>query len=265
LKAISEKPEKGGNGMRICLITLVLALMTAGLALGAKDETLVLCLSFDDETTTDLSVYNNQCEPKGSISFTDGKFGKAIQFEPGSYVEIPTSDSLNPDLFKGEFTIAMWIKPTMTGDTWEHLWRSRPVQSGHNTLFINVNGTVSWRGMVGGNWTVLCETGAGTVKADEWTHVAVVSDKSNFIIYVNGEEAAKSKFQETDGNIQTYFLANDGISAERYAGAMDEVRVWNRALSKDEIVDTMNKGASELFPVCSIGSLPAIWGALKGR
>lgn len=203
---------------------------------------LVLWLRFIEGAGMDIKDYSekgNNGKASGNIQWVDGVMGKgdkAMRFEPGSYVNIPPSDSLIPDLFRSPFTIAMWIKPDLTGNTWQHLWRSMPVSSGHNTFFINTDGRLSWRGRVSGTWTVLCETSPGVVRAGEWTHVVVVGDGTSFRIYVNGSRAQESGFQNTDGSIENYFLANDGAtSGESYGGVIDEVCVWRTALKEDEI------------------------------
>jgi hypothetical protein len=206
-----------------------------------KSDKLVLWLRFIEGSGADVKDYSgkgNNGTASGSTQWVDGAMGKgdkAMRFEPGSYVKIPTSDSLSPDMFKSPFTIAMWIKPDLTGNTWQHLWRSMPVSSGHNTLFVNTDGRLSWRGMTP-SWTVLCETSPGAVKAGEWAHVAVVGDGTSFRIYLNGSPIQESSFQDTTGGIESYFLANDGVTAgEAYGGIIDEVCVWRAALKEEEV------------------------------
>ena len=46
-------------------------------------------------------------------------------------------------------------------------------------------------------------------------------------------------------------------------GLIDEVRIWNRALTEDEVIDQMNKGHLELFPVDPRQKLATTWGTLK--
>jgi hypothetical protein len=99
----------------------------------------------------------------------DGKVGKGLELEKGNRVEIAASDSLHPNLFQEDFTLAMWINPTREGDTWQQLWRSRK-DDNHSTLFLNNDGTLSWRGDVGEGWTIIAEVLADP-PAEEWSHI----------------------------------------------------------------------------------------------
>jgi len=228
------------------------------------DESLVLCLPFDEgagDEAEDLSKYGNNGTAVPKADWVDGKLGGAIQVTSGSgHVEIPASDSLTGDTFIESFTLTAFVRPALTGDTWQHIWRSRPVESGHNTLFVNIGGFLSWRAMVGGSWTILCE--GGVISADEWQHVAMVSDGKNFKMYVNAELAKETNFMETDGAIQTFYVGGDAMS-ENYTGAIDEVSVWNRALSEDEIRTLCTEGVEAFLSVDPAGKLAATWGKIK--
>jgi len=205
-------------------------------------DKLVLWLRFVEGTGTkvkDFSGKGNNGVATGSVQWVEGAMGKgdkAMRFEQGSYLNIPGSDSLGGDIFRNPFTVAAWIKPDLSGDQWQHILRSKPLGSGHNTLFVNIDGRLSWRGFVSGTWTVLCETQPGLVKAGEWAHVAVVGDGSKYRIYVNGSIGAETPFIQTDGGIQNFFLAFDNDQwMERYSGVIDEFCVWVDALKEDEI------------------------------
>ena len=120
---------------------------------------------------------------------------------------------------------------------------------------------MSWRGIVGGAWTTLCESAAGGIVPDEWQHVAVVSDEVNFRIYVNGEMVAETAYAVTDGAIETFYVGGDGQS-ENYTGGIDEVALWNRTLSDDEINAVMD-GVGSTQAVDSADKLAIKWGSIK--
>ena len=48
-----------------------------------------------------------------------------------------------------------------------------------------------------------------------------------------------------------------------FLGLIDEVRIWNRALDEDEVIDQMEKGYFELFAVDPRQKLATTWGHLK--
>ena len=173
--------------------------------------------------------------------FVDGKFGYALAFET-SRVAIPASDSLTPDLFQGSFTLVAWINATRAGNMWQQIFRSMiAADISSDTLFINYDGRLSWRGRAGGAWAGgMCETAPGVVPANEWTHVAVTGDNVNFRIYVNGILSQESVFQTTDGANVTYYIGGDpSWRGESYTGMADDVRIYNHALNQDDIRSAM--------------------------
>ncbi|MCY3627257.1 MAG: LamG domain-containing protein [Gammaproteobacteria bacterium] len=118
---------------------------------------------------------------------------------------------------------------------------------------------LSWRGQVAG-WTVLCQSEGGIVEKDKWMHVAVLGDGDKFRIYANGEMVAETDFQETRGNNVTYRLGGSG--GETFAGVMDDVAVFTRALDEDEISLIM-ESVETFLPVESKGKLATQWADLK--
>jgi hypothetical protein len=188
-------------------------------------------------TTKDSSGNGNDGTLEGNPTVVDGPFGKALAFA-NQRVAIPASKSLTADLFKGPFTVTAWINPKRTGNTWQQIFRAwRTAGNSNDTLFINNDGRLSWRGLVNGAWAGgMCETAAGVVPADQWTHVAVTGDKTNFRIYVNGALSQTSAWQTTDGSNATYYLGGDpGTAGESYAGMIDEARVYDEVLTVEKI------------------------------
>jgi len=185
----------------------------------------------------DSSGNGNDGTLEDGPTVVDGQFGQALALEV-SRVAIPASDTLTADLFQGSFTLTAWINPKLTGNTWQQIFRSMiAADTSNDTLFINNDGRLSWRGRVGGAWAGgMCETAAGVVPADQWTHVAVTGDGTNFRIYVNGVLSQESAFQTTDGSNATYYIGGDPpTTGESYSGMADEVRIYDRALSADEV------------------------------
>jgi len=255
--------------MRFIFLTLAIAASIMPSVVDARlDKDLVLYYTFDEgkgDTVKDASQNKNDGVIKGNSKWVDGKFDKALDLPLGSFVEIQASNTLTGDVFKEDgFTIYVWINPSFIKavSPWEHIWRSLPwPQGSSNTLFFNLDGRLSWRAGVGGTWTVLCETAPGVVKEGEWTNVVVSGDKTNFKIFVNGNETMKSEYIKTDGGNTTYHIGGEGD--ECYAGAIDETAVFSRALIDDEIEKCMSgiKAAAAVLPK---GKITTIWGVLKG-
>jgi len=252
--------------MRLFLVLCLINILTFIPLVRAK-VTPVLYFSFENitgDTVKDDSGNGNDGEIIDAKQ-VDGKEKKGLELAAGDRVEIKSSDSLDPDFFQGNFTLAMWINPTRSGDTWQQLWRSRHTDN-HTTLFLNNDGTLSWRGDVNESWTVLCESLDADPPADEWTHVAVTGDKKKFRLYVNANEIQDGDWQKMDGENETYYLGWGTASAsERYAGKYDEVVVFPESLSQSDLNIVMSQGVKRFSAVTPSGKLTTTWSSLKSQ
>ncbi|HUU19671.1 MAG TPA: LamG domain-containing protein [Sedimentisphaerales bacterium] len=231
------------------LIYLVSFVLVLGLISDASAE-LVGQWKLDEgsgTTALDATGNGNNGTLEDGPTVVDGQFAQALAFED-SRVAIPASDSLTADMFQGSFTLSAWINPKRTGDTWQQIFRSiREDDTTNDTLFINNDGRLSWRGTVGGAWAGgMCETAPGVVPADQWTHVAVTGDGTNFSIYVNGALSQESAFQTTDGTNATYYIGGDPTWIdESYTGMIDDFRIYNHVMSEEDIKSSMeNQGGA---------------------
>ncbi len=249
--------------MKVLFYVMSISFLFVCVSLGMAfvDESLVAYYSFNGHAN-DTSGNENNGTIVGTSSWDAGQFGEAIHLNAGTHVQMPASDTLHGDLFKTDpYTISVWINPTFEGGDWQHIWRSLPGTSGHNTLFVNKNDALlSWRGRTAGGWTVLCQTDAGTVEMGVWAHVVVQSDGSNFRIYIDGEMAKEEGFQETVGANDTYRLGGEG--GEGYGGAIDDAAIYSRALDENEI-EALGNGFDAASPIQPKGKLTTSWGNIK--
>ena len=74
-------------------------------------DTIVGIWKFDEgkgDTTKDSSENGNDGELKNKPKWVDGKFGKALEFDGSSFVDMGNDESLQ---FDGNVTIVFWVKP----------------------------------------------------------------------------------------------------------------------------------------------------------
>lgn len=74
-----------------------------------------------------------------------------------------------------------------------------------------------------------------TLPANAWTHVAGTWDGTTARVYVNGVQAASVAAASLPSNTLALRIGADNTGASRFAGAIDEVAVYGRALSAAEI------------------------------
>lgn len=250
--------------MKSVLSTLIFLLFAfVPFTLYSLDKPIVY-FSFDNiqgDTVKDLSGNGNDGKLENNPKVIDGKIGKALEFAE-SRVDFKASDTMSSELFKnGLFTLVLWIKPKLTGNTWQQIFRAGP--DPNDTLFVNNDGRISWRGWVGGAWAGgMCETDPGIIPKDEWTHVAVVGDAKNFRDYVNGKLAKETAFQATRGNNKEFKIG--GYSGgESYSGAVDEFAIFKTPLKEAEINNIKDRGVLAATGFESKGKIVSKWAELK--
>jgi hypothetical protein len=246
-------------------LLLCLLLSMVFVAFQAADAAVVLYLPMDEgqgDVAADLSGSGNDGILEDGPVWVQGKYGSALEFDVGSRVHIPASNSMHGEIFKDEFTFLAWIMPARSGDDWQHVLRSVDGDDATQcSLFLNTTGFLSWRGRVDAAWGERCGTPEETIPANEWTHVALVSDQVDYKIYANAVEVGSAVFEEMDGGIVDFYLGFDGREwNERYTGAIDEVYILTEAMSVGDIAGVMD---NSLAPVQPADKLAATWGHIK--
>ncbi len=140
-------------------------------------------------------------------------------------------------------TIETWINPVSipSGST-----RARIISKGVHELTVSTGnagcaagrGHVQWRATIGGVNRRLC---GGTLTANSWHHIAGTYDGSWMRLYVNGTEvAALARTGALAKNSLNLLFGNSPQTNQPFNGAIDEVRIWSRALSGVELQANMN-------------------------
>jgi len=191
-----------------------------------------------DNNAEDGSGNGNHGTLQGAPQWVEGLIGKALQFNGGTdYVEVADAPGLD---IINTITIAAWIKANTFGN-WRgfvvkgletapyamQMWGDGSLRFGWN--YGSPPGAVG-NGLVNSN---------GKMPLGEWAHLAVTYDGSTLRFYINGGLDT----QETDvslvfgTNDEPLILGCDFPGGDEYFdGAMDDVRVYNRALSPSEVM-----------------------------
>ena len=219
---------------------------TAGISTSnAGTSGLVLALGFSEgggPTAGDSSGRNNTGSLINATWSASGKFGGAASFNGTSaLISVPDAPSL--DLTTG-MTLEAWVKPSaITG--WRTIFTKESVsspipRSGWQEvvtyyLYANTDSNKPKGGFAttANSYGV---DGTNQVALNAWTHLAVTYNGSNLRMYVGGVQVAS---QGASGNIATsgdsLRIGGNNIWGEFFQGLIDEVRVYNRALSAGEI------------------------------
>lgn len=200
-------------------------------------------------TVKDSSGYGNNGTIYGA-TWVDGIEGKALMFDGDDYVQVLQSTSL--DSINQEITIIAWVKTPITG---RHTILARwlcgtGVNERAYEFDIQPDGKLQF-GLCGdGSYvnSVWLESN-GAISPNTWTHVAATSDGTTMKIYINGEQdlntvTAPVGIHISAGNLHIgqwlYSSPDNWITP--FNGTIDEVRIYSRALSADEIKVNYQEG-----------------------
>jgi len=180
----------------------------------------------------DSSFYNNHGTIHGA-TWVDGKFGKALSFDGvDDYVEVPDSPELKPT----EWTIVVWVKHNYPlGEDIGHfpfiVSKGRPEKKGY---WLVLNRYVQEFNVGTGDGTNWEET--STEVLDNNWHMVVGQLKGNELIaYVDLNKYSETLTFTPEVSMRDLIIgAHDGKSLN-FNGIIDEVRIYNRALSENEI------------------------------
>ena len=224
-----------------------------------EPEAIVAIWLFDEpveDVVEDVSGNGHDGEVKGSLEQVEGKFGSALEF-PGTtadYVEVPDHDDLR---ITDAITLVGWARAVdnganIVGKDGASRDYNIHITSSNNGGKIYLSGTTA--------------TGATTITDGEWHHVAGTWDGSEAKVYVDGVEEASAGFagpiSTSDVPVEIGFRTAGSIV---FMGTIDEVAIFDQALTEDDINVIMTEGLAQILAVEYADKLAATWGSIKAQ
>jgi len=250
--------------LRILVAGLIMLSGISGGETQAAGESLALFLPFDEgggDEVRDFSMYGND----GTLQGLNGKpvwggghYGTALEFTVGgqnSWVEVPHSDSLN---ITGEITMMAWVM-NKGQTTW-----GRVMDKNHPyLLYMGTDDSIGAYAL----GIVDFHTARIPVITDEWMHVAGVLDGSELMLYVNAElaETTVAAGDVPEGSNPLTIgdaMGDQWLHTRPFVGLIDEVKIFSKALSAEEIGEAMNPSKLAVQPSAK---LAASWGRIKNH
>lgn len=199
----------------------------------------------EGSVAVDNSSNGNNASLINGTTWVTGKNGNGLNFS-NSYVDVPGSSSLN-GLSKA-ITLSAWVKPsanTAKSMIIERWFYGTGVNQRGYCLYLATTGTVSF-GITSDGTTPKWLTTQEKVTWDTWTYVTATFDGTTMKIYLNGVlstsiAAGISSIFVPTGNIHIGYWQTTATTWEApFKGVIDEVKIFNEALSLDEINNLYN-------------------------
>jgi len=169
-----------------------------------------------------------------------GKFGKALSFDGSDdYVDLGQSSSF--DIGDGDFTISVWAKPNAISTGWTGFVYLGQAGSSNGHLGFDPNNYFSGGTGDGSTW----QTHQTNYTIDtNWHHYLMKRESDRIYFYVDGNYISDYAHSYTPTSLDENAWIGQGTSSEEYNGLIDEVKIYNYALTEDEVRLDYNQGSS---------------------
>ncbi|MBN1385646.1 right-handed parallel beta-helix repeat-containing protein [Candidatus Woesearchaeota archaeon] len=208
-----------------------------------------LIMPFDTNSTTntrDYSPYGNDGTLGSGSNAPEwieaGFVGGAYRFDGNDYINLTGSI---PALEGESFTIEVWVN----GSDWNcpTSWCPIVTQIGPGyegySLYIYFDGSHGYPSFFAYDGVDSASISSSiSIATGGWHHLAALGDGSNITLFVDGQLEASDVYPGS-GWSATPSIGYDPVSPEYFRGSIDEVRVWDRPLSSEQISENYNSGS----------------------
>ena len=175
---------------------------------------------------------------------TAGKYGKALTFD-GVNDWVTINDANDLDL-PSAMTLEAWVYPTRNT-----AWRTAVMKENGSDLAwaLYSSGSAKPSAWAATGTGMGSTTGPTAPALNAWTHMAATYDGTNLRLFVNGTQVANAARDRTlatgTGALR---LGGNGIWSEWFTGRLDDIRIYDRALTPTQIQTDMNTPAGAAPP-----------------
>ncbi len=223
---------------------------------GTPNTGLVLALGFEETSgtaATDASAAKNSGTVNGATRTTSGRFGSALSFDGvNDRVDVPDSASLD---LTGAMTLEAWVRPSSNSGWRTAILKERGTAGHVYALYSSEGNAPIAENFIGSTYNGTAGTGA--LPLNTWSHLATTYDGAAPRLYVNGTQVGtKAVTGAMAATASPLRIGGNALWGEYFAGQIDEVRIYNRALSAAEVQSDMNTAIGGGTPPPPVDSTP---------
>ncbi|MBS3155862.1 LamG domain-containing protein [Candidatus Woesearchaeota archaeon] len=239
------------NLLILLTFVILLSLFFAGTVEGALTTNLLSYWSYDSNANDNYGSIHGSASG-ATYTTTDCQLGGGCYSfgGDGDYISMSSSSLA----ITGSMSVSLWIKPTDTIDYQGLFFRGDLANSLSYVFAITDQGANDNYGYynTNSNWKVFTDF---IVDYGSWQHVVWTYDGTNMIVYKNNVASASQAATAPVSNLShTNYVSATWAPPNTFwvQGTVDEVAVWNKALTAAEVSSLYNSG-SGMNPLCGAG------------
>jgi len=252
-------------------VSLIFIALFGSVSLAVNPEAILGIWLFDEgkgDVAVDSSEHKRDGQRMDQAKWEKGKFGNALDFSASQASRVDVPDE--PALALITFSITAWVKIGKTG-AWgggDQLLVGKVNQANRSirsyALFVDKDTFSPHFSANGGKDYSSAGTKTG-IGDERWHHVAATYDKKFIRAYQDGEQVAEAASSATPDTNDSPLVIGGIPQWPSVVGLIDEVGLFNQALTPSEIKIIMEIGLIEgiAFGVSPKGKLATFWGKLK--
>ena len=246
----------------LAVIVTVLTYANIAKAQVVKDG-LISYWSFDKADTAGKTVKDiwgdNDGTMEGSPKVADGKIGEAMEFAgKDGYVDCGDDKSISN--FSKTYSIEFWANFAVASDYPGLFQRGDKTTSSQIEIYLQPAANLT----TVHNRDAIYYVYWNPVPLEQWTHIAVVWEKEEWTVYYDGVKQAQTGGGGAAADPDTGKTCYIGLGYTDHSmnGIIDEVNIYDRALSEKEIQQNY-KATSNKLAVEPVNKLTATWGQIR--
>ena len=248
----SKKAWRVTRAVLVVLLGALLVTVAPSRQATAASAGLVAAYAFDEgsgSTVADASGNGHTGTVTNPAWATTGKYGRALQFNgTSSLVSIPDASDLH---LSTAMTLEAWVNPTTVDAHWRDV-----VYKGNDNYYLEATSQPTTRpdgGVIAGG-SYGDAYGTANLPTNTWSFITATYDGSNVRFYLNGTLVATTPHTGTiASSTNPLTIGGDNIYGQYFAGMIDNVRVYNVALTAAQIQTDQTTAVSPPGPTYSVG------------